>query len=571
MLLSALPLGFAVGCGIVWGGVRVLSPLAAKLLNSIILTEEVPLKLKITPFAVLLTVGFSVMTVLISSMLPAHRISKIGAIESIRGNSEQNRVKTKKQSPLNKISSRLNAEGMLSVSFASNQKKKTRGIVRALAVFLVVLTVTAYGALAVSQMILYKLGDLNSIEFSAMHDREYSLGQITSSSANDIVKELSQTEGITDLQVFYMGILIGRTDQSTYSSEYWDSMYELISLYYPEGLSTEDFEKDYKYLTPCFINVISVDSATFQGMLKEVGGNTDTSLENPCIVFNTGELSTDSVFITDRNADYQFFQVNNMTDLKTGDTLPINITGMNDKDEIEDKNINLTVAGFGTNENLDKWFTIHDENLWVITEEKIAFEINDICSNDLESGMSFSAFFNADETIPEVKSKLKLLEKMDSESIFFTRTDSISTAQMKDIIREMIRILMISFMIFSSLICFLNIYNSISGLMVSRRPDFAILRSIGMTLKQILKMCRYEMYLIILRSLVIAVPVSFILCSLFRIFIVGRFGTFNMQFPILIIVFVAFVAVASALGITAKCCIRENKSDLMNEIKKESI
>lgn len=574
LLLSALPLGFAIGFGIVWSGVRVLSPLAAKLINSIIITEEVPVKLKITPFAVLLTVIFSVFTVLVSSMLPAHRISKIGAIESIRGNSEQNRVKIKKQSWLDKkFGFHLNAEGMLSMGFASNQKKKTRGIVRALSVFLIVLTVTAYGAQAVSQMILYKLGGSENIEISAINNRDYMVRQniADSSPTKDIIDDLSQIKGISDLQVIYMGYFIGRTEYSTYSNEYWDKIYELVSLNYPGEMSPENFEKEYKEQTPSMISMVSVDSETFQEILKGVGGNTDTSLENPCIVFSTGELSTDSFKGSwGKKADYQFSQIDRMTDLKIGDTLPVYVTGVNDKDEFEDENINLTVAGFCTNENLDKWFTIHDEIMWVITEEKIALEVNEICSV-LESGMFLSAFFNADESNPEVQSEFKLLENNNGESIMFTRTENISTAEMKELIREMIRILMIAFMIFSSLICFLNIYNSISGLMVSRRPDFAILRSVGMTKKQILKMCRYEMYLIILRSLAVAVPTAFILCYVFKIFIMGLFGTFELDFPIFVILFVAFAAVASSLGITAACCLRENKSDLMNEIKKGSI
>lgn len=574
LMLSALPLGFVIGFGIVWGGVKVLSPLAAKLINAIIITEEVPVKLKITPMAILLTVGFSVFTVLVSSMLPAHRISKIGAIESIRGNSEQNRVKIKKQSWLNKkFGFHLNAEGMLSMGFASNQKKKTQGIVRALSVFLVVLTVTAYGAQAVSQMILYKLGDSQNIEISAINNREYMISQNTTdgSPTKNIIDDLSQIEGISDLQVIYLGYFVGSTEHSTYSSEYWDKTYELVSLYYPGEMSPEVFEKEYKEQSQSLINMVSVDSATFRDILEGVGGNTDTSLENPCIVFNTGEMSTDSFGGSwGQKADYQFSQIDRMTDLKIGDTLPLYVTGANDKDELEEKNIDLTVAGFCTNETLDKWFTIHDENIWVITEEKIAWEINDICSV-LETGMILSAFFNADESVPEVQSEFKLLEKKSGESIMFTRTENVSTAEMKELIREMIRILMIAFMIFSSLICFLNIYNSVSGLMVSRRPDFAILRSVGMTKKQILKMCRYEMYLIIFRSLMLAIPAAFILCYIFRTFIMGMFGTFELDFPVFIIIFVALTAVASSLGITAACCLRENKSDLMNEIKKGSI
>ncbi len=573
LLLSALPVGFAIGLSIVFGGVRILSPLAVKLINSVIITENVPLKLKITPFAVLLTAGFSVLTVLVSSMLPARRISKIGAIESIRGNSDRNHTKAKKRSLVNqKFAFRLNAEGMLSIGFASNQSKKTQGIVRALAVFLIVLAVTAYGAQAVIQMIAYKLDNSYVVEFSAKDDREYLIHQNSEDGSviKNIIEELSQTNGITDLQYFYME-KFGRTDPDAYSNEYWESFYQLISSYYPEGLSREDFEENYKDF--CSLEVISADPATFQEMLESVGGNTDESLENRCIVFSSAAMTTDSVNIDNKKVDYRFIQINKITDLEQGDTLPLYFTGLNDKNEIDEICLDMTIAGFGTNENLHKWFTFNNKNMIVITEEKTALEINDIVGeiSELETTMWISAFFNADKNDPDVQSKLNDLEKMSGKDIFFTRTDNISTSEMKDLIQEMIRILMIAFMIFSSLICFLNIYNSISGLMVARRPDFAVLRSVGMTLKQMLKMCRYEMYLIIFRSLVIAVPATFILCAVFKNFIMGRFGTFELNFPMPIVLCTALTAVAAALGIAAACCLRENRSDLMNEIKKGSI
>ena len=59
-------------------------------------------------------------------------------------------------------------------------------------------------------------------------------------------------------------------------------------------------------------------------------------------------------------------------------------------------------------------------------------------------------------------------------------------AEFRDIIAYLIRMVLAVFMTIASAICLLNVYSSISGLMVSRRKQFAVLKSMGSTFPQIL-------------------------------------------------------------------------------------
>lgn len=92
--------------------------------------------------SVLLVLIVSIVTVFVSAYLPARKISKIGPIECIRGNEQHSK---KLHSMDMRLIRRRGVEGMLARNSLRVQHRKTRGIVRSIVVFAVILVVTSFG------------------------------------------------------------------------------------------------------------------------------------------------------------------------------------------------------------------------------------------------------------------------------------------------------------------------------------------------------------------------------------------------------------------------------------------
>ena len=129
------------------------------------------------------------------------------------------------------------------------------------------------------------------------------------------------------------------------------------------------------------------------------------------------------------------------------------------------------------------------------------------------------------------------------------------------VLSGMFGLVMKGFIGISSVICFLNLYNSVGGLMLERRKEFATLKSCGMTGRQLFRMCRYELYLIFFRSIVIAVPIILFLCKGMEHVMMGRFGHFTVRFPLGLVLGIGLCAMVLTVCIAGICCRRNNKAD----------
>ena len=156
--------------------------------------------------------------------------------------------------------------------------------------------------------------------------------------------------------------------------------------------------------------------------------------------------------------------------------------------------------------------------------------------------------------MPQAQAKLQQLSVM--EGLYFSSTAVDATHSLSATLSAMIRVLIFAFILISSLLCYLNLYNAISGLMIARRKDFAILRSAGMTLGQIGKLCRYELWVLLLESLLLAAPVTALLCWGINTILVGRFGHFTVVFPALPLAAVGLLSLLVVFIMEKICCAR---------------
>ena len=589
MLLPALPSGFLAGLGVVKIALHFAGPMAQKLFSfdgSGVLDLEPVLEVK--PAAAAAVILLSVITVFISALIPARKISKVGPIESIRGNKR----KKKSHHRENKNPDRLingSSEGMLASRFLKNDKSRAFGIIRAVAIFFLVTIVVYFGASLLNRMVDYKLRD-NSVRYTYLNDREYRIQMMDSGDVydfDDVIDLVRNTDGVTDVAVCKASMWCFYISNETLSDEYWDDFYEIMKQYYPAGsYSKEEFDTEYRdgIYDQSTLGVIAFEDEEFEKLAKKANAQSYGEDDIPCIILNSVSMSTDEYSIYGQSArDYKYLEVKDPFVPGEGEMLevyPMTIT----RQEAIEKGYNLEEIDFPEieldgpaefkvikkvrTEEISEYLNgTGDMALYIIVPLSVADYIDKINAQKLDTGV----FFNCDNE-DSIKMLMATTDQLYDEggTIMFGATGTM-VAEYKEIISYLIKIVLIVFTAIASAICLLNVYSSISALMISRRRHFAILKSMGSTFKQLAAAELLESCGMLVRSFLIALPATGIICYFLAKFMIRRFGYFTMNFPLLqSVILIAFI-IASVILMTVICLRRENKIDIIEEIKRESI
>ena len=588
MLIPALPLGFVLGLGVVKIAAHFAAPMAEKLFRfdgSAAITMEPMLEVK--PATVIVVILLSVITVFISALIPARKISKVGPVESIRGNKKSGKKNNKTKGNPDRLIGR-SATGMLSSRFLKNDKSKSFGIIRAVAIFFLVTVVVYFGTSLVIMMVDYKLMD-NNIRFKYASDRDWVMqiydpeDLIDRNEMRDLIENAEGTSDITVCRYSSFALMI---DSDSLSDEYWDARYNVMSMFYKPGeYSKEQFlekEKNDEYQKP-HVSIIAFEDEVFDKMTKEVNALPAGEGEMPCIVVTNMSISTDQ-FGIGKARDFKYIKVNDPYKIQEGEDLPLYSMSLT-REEAERYNVdwdtiphpetdlNGAPATFKvikkvTTDDISDYMDGSGEiSLNIIVPMSVAEYIDKINVEELDTGI----FFNCDN-----KATLNMLASLCDQYYEQGAGASVSqtngtNAEFREIIAYLIRTVLIVFTVISSAICLLNVYSSISGLMVSRRKHFAVLKSMGSTCKQLLVTEIRESTGMLLAAILIAFPITGIICRFLSKIFISRFGYFTISYPWLeSLGLVVFIAVAVLL-MTYICVRRENKIDIIEEIKRESV
>lgn len=580
LLMPSLPLGFFGGLLIVWGGVRILKPVTEMMQQgaAMAILSDIPVHLAVRPGAVSLVICCSVGIVLLSALRPAARIGKVGPIESIRGVEEaaggrrargSRRIVHRKKPFIRESGIRLLAKG-----FFRHEKQQQGSIVRALAVFFAIIMTVSYAGTGVIQMVDYKLnrssdevvGDELKRKWSVVSDGD------ESAAMDQVYSQLKKTAGIRNLIRYdesTPGVFTG-TARDLYSQEYWNALYQVLKQY---GISKKKFTRDY-YQDGFYgtVTVLALDDREFDKMLKAVGGNsegskgtqTDHAAEAEkavaCILCSSGNLSTDSYQIWGRKpSGYKYVEISNMTDKKVGDRIQTTLTG----DDGKDHAVSFRIAGVGDMKQVSRWLKINDgQYIRLFVRESLVKWANRRLKQAFSTVISFDAGKEAEPVLSQIESA-KHLQLVDS--------GSLESGSFLEMVAKLIRTLMLLFLIFSCLICFLNVYNSVCSLFVVRRRQNAMLRSVGMTRKELRQLTLREFSGLLFEAFLVALPVSAALCLVFKRVIMEAFGRFSIPVPYGMIGLMILATAVAVLCIAQGRCRKEASSDIIEEIKTESI
>lgn len=562
LLIFALPAGILCGFGIIKLGMMAIRPFLGKMMMLEQYIENANVKLRISWEAIVAIVVISILTVLVSAYFPARKIGKIGSIECIRGNTE----KKSRQYKMNRsMVKHGNAEGMLAGNTLKRQSKKTRAITAASVTFIVIMIVTAFGGSAITKAVEEKMG---FYDISINLERDYVLTSNRREKYESLKQEIEQAEGIAETREWYEGMFVGYVPVDCYSKEYRKDLYEIYSLYYHKKLSDNEFNKMMR--DDMSICVLGVDAETLKEVAKATGSDLKI-LENTdkpaAIVMQEGVLSTEKTGVAGMKPEKnRFYDVKQMTDKKVGESLPVEIYS-----EKEDNPISfpIQVAGYANNKQLKKFVSFNSQYLWLIVSVDTAKEIGRITQDS--DGMEMmvpSLNIKTTEKNLEVLDKLSELTEND-EDVIVCRTDY--QESFRDAIIGIVYVLLSCFVVLTSAICMLNLFNSIRSRVNGRAREFAIMESVGMTKKQIEKMLLYENVGIVLKSILYAGVIAFPLMYVIQYGIIKIFGLIVLKLPWFLMVAAILITILVVAVLTKYCYRKEKHENIMERIRNENV
>ena len=304
----------------------------------------------------------------------------------------------------------------------------------------------------------------------------------------------------------------------------------------------------------------------------------------PCIILNESAVSTDSFRVAGQDArNYRYLEIKNPVAVEQGEILPLYpmcITRAEAEEmgydtsemifpEIElDGPAEFRVIGKVKSEDVSDFFSgAGDMSIHIIVPMSVADYIDKINVSQLDSLIFFNC--SSDESLHILSDTAESMEAEGRFAHLFSTASPV--AEYKDIISYLIRIVLVVFTVIASAICLLNVYSSISALIVSRRKHFAILKSMGSTFKQMLSAEIRESLGMLIRSFAISVPLASLICWWLAKTLVSYFGYFTVSIPVAESAMLMAIIIAVVLLMTVICLKRENKIDIIEEIKRESI
>ena len=582
LLIPAIPIGIIFGVGVVLGGMNLLKPFILKFMSFFRLEHTLPVTLMVSWRAIAVIIIISVLTVLVSAFLPAKKIGKIGAVEGIR-NDDNNKNKTYKMK--NNSIKIFGVEGLLAGNTLKRQRRKKKSISLAVVIFMVILLVIAFGSRAIHRVADDKTRDASAeiklkenqaiISFNPdymsfdMSKEEY---EDKRKNYDALKEELKERPGVLRVEELYDESMWGGVSADTLSREYWDAYYGVLNEYYDGGISMSEFETEYKPYAFNYVSVLAVSNDTLRDIADKTGADYET-LVNPqtpsAIIINESSISTDNRSVYGKSARrYRYYDIENVTDLKKGEHFGVNVYSGKEEAEIP---LVFQIAGFATNEQLKDYFSVH-EDIWIIISVDTAKEIASALGYyDAGQVFSESAIITVDKDSMDIFEELKTFTGGDSEIFFASKEFLEMEMTMSQALVKIMDIMLICFVLLTSVICLLNLGNSISGRMADRRREFAIMKSIGMTKPQIRKMLLMECMGILAEGLIIALAISAVLMYFIKRAIISLFGNIALTLPVALMVFAVLFTGFAVVIITMLSFGREKEQNLLESIRNESV
>lgn len=525
--LISIPLGILSGLG----GLGITFLFSNE--NMLLTNTNEKLLLKVTPISLLLACAVSILTIFISTYLPARRASRMSAIDAIRQTADiKIKRKTVKTSKL--VRMLFGIEGEIGLK----NLKRNRGRYKA-TVFSIVISIVLFLSISFFTDNFRKSVELSqrgiNYDIKVLGIREEEELKDWLNAQNEIthyvfVKELSGTSTWQKEEMVPKQLLKEfRNDIESYDN------------------STNDAYEEGRY--SFYLYISSLNDEALKAYADTVGADY-TKLIDPNRI--SGILVNKTSY---RNFETGKYVEAKTTEAKVGDTLDVlltTITGENTEEEYID---HIEIAALAD----ERPMGIYDPGIRglsiIVSEstlERLAEETGGIVQQT-----------NVYIKSADPQTTRDALEKRTDSNIYNTYE---SREQSEKIIL-FVSIFTYGFIVLITLISIANIFNTISTSIALRRREFAMLKSMGMTPKGFNKMINYESVFYGIKSLLYGLPISGIaMVLLHRAFAKSFDYEFDLPWiSILIAVVAVFIIVGSAMLYSSAKIKKENILDALKQ------
>ena len=415
----------------------------------------------VNPYYIIIPILFMILVVFISAFIPAKRSSKVTAIEMIRENDEikipRRKVKTPKW--VRKI---FGIEGEIALKNMKRNKRKYR--ITLLSLFISIVLFISFSTYLKYGLSVTELTDLPAYDI------------VISTSNQEIMNEIESNALVNDMYVSKFGFAEYTVeDTSIYQDDYFKFLtemgYDPNNLLQMTAIIIEDDEYERLALN------YQIDNETIL-FLNDIMYNS----------YNNGNRHSYHTSIFD-------------TELNT-----MKLCG-----SVEDSCVNAKVHFVENNEKTQQFENyFHDQyNPTIFVSESLAKKYGIFTSYDLDEAANYITIYSE-----EYETLYNELEKKYQNTIDgYLSSPRITYEQEKNNVLA-IKILMYGFIALVTLTGVTSVFNTIYTSIHLRRREFAILRSVGLSPKGFQKMIFFESLFFGLKSLLYALPVSFVIILL---------------------------------------------------------
>lgn len=528
MIIGLISIPIGIICGIAGIGITFM------FINSMIqdvlgITER--LTLVVTPLSLLTACVVSIMTIFISTYLPARKASKISAIDAIRQTTDVKlsgkAVKTSKF-----VRKLFGIEAEIGLKNLKRNKRRYQATVFSLVISIVLF-------LSVSSFTTNMRKSVELSQDGLNYDIQVYMGTEDAQKVDRLTKSISALPNITEYNVVRELSLSSWIDEKDMAKELQESVEKDSSIL-----------KNGKY--PYYIQIHALNEQSLRTYAESVGVSYEqlTNLDRMSAIVN------DTVTFEDENAkkiietQALHSEIGQKLDLiytdwdteKETKLPPVEIVALTDK------------RPMGVHSAL-----IGGLNL-IVSEQVFGQLTNDTMRKDIQSRLNLNS---ADPLATQ-----QAIEEMKERNIYVQ-----NVYQNRQNSEQMIMLMSIftyGFIALITLISIANIFNTISTSISLRKREFAMLKSVGMTPNGFNKMINYESIFYGIKSLLYGLPISIVVMYLIYRSMMSSFS-YGFALPwmsILYVIVAVFIIVSSAMLYSSS---KVKKENIIEALKQENI
>lgn len=504
--LIAIPLGILLGIV----AIIILLEVVNYILGDLLMGMEFVYTINIP--GIIISVVISLITIYLSTLIPAKRAAKISPIESIRGNKDT-KIKSKKVRTSKFTKKIFGIGGVIASKNLKRSKKKYRTTV-------ISIVVSIFIFISLSSFLSY------GMDMTAYYYTEYSYNLYVNHGKSDSISAKEQENIYNEI------IKLDGIDKYSYT---WETSVPSDMYKYSNG----------RFIETDGCRILIYNNEYFKEYMKELG-------------LKEEDYKT-AVILIDDELNYNADGSKNLAklySLKKGDTVNLKIGDNITSIKISE---NPTKRPMG----LESVYAYGGE---ILVSQEFARE---------HFGRNFKDLFDIGNLLIHSENADKMEEDIDRLknekgylNIEVNNLDTFVKQQKKIVV--VAAIFLYGFITVITLIGVTNIFNTITTNMILRSKEFATLKSIGMTRKEFNKMIRLESIMYGTKALIIGIPLG-ILGSYLIYYGFAKEMDLGYNIPLTPIL-ISAVFVFIIIGITMKYSLNKiNKQNIIETIRKDNI